>query len=61
MKYTQLYLISYSLSVQFSLVSGARKKRRSAWYTLFVHAFNLPKMWGLFSDSSGLCDVRIQT
>ena len=30
-----------------SLVPGAREKRRSAWYTLFAHAFNLPKMWGL--------------
>ena len=31
----------------FSLVPGAREKRRSAWYTLFAHAFNLPKMWGV--------------
>ena len=30
-----------------SLVPGAREKRRSAWYTLFAHAFNLPKLWGL--------------
>ena len=30
-----------------SLVPSAREKRRSGWYTLFAHAFNLPKMWGL--------------
>ena len=26
---------------------GSGEKRRRAWYTLFAHAFNLPKMWGL--------------
>ena len=31
-----------------SLVPGARKKRRSAWYTLFAHAFNLPGTPGYF-------------
>ena len=30
-----------------SLVPGTHKKRRSAWYTVFVHAFKLSKMWGL--------------
>ena len=34
-------------STSSSLVPGTREKRRSAWYTLFAHAFNLPKMWGL--------------
>ena len=46
-----------------SLVPGARKKRRSACYTLFAHAFNLPKMWGLcaISDSFMSCDFRLRT
>ena len=49
---------------KLSLVPGACEKRKSAWYTLFVHVFNLPQDVGdsgLFSDSSVLCDVRVQT
>ena len=48
---------------QGSLVPGAREKRRSAWYTLFAHAFNLPKCGDsrLFSDSFVLCEVRVRT
>ena len=30
-----------------SLIPAACKKWRSAWYTLFAHAFNLSKMWGV--------------
>ena len=29
---------------RITLVLGAREKRRSAWYTLFAHAFNLPNV-----------------
>ena len=36
-----------SFTSKLSLVHSAREKRRSAWYTLFAHAFNLSKMWGL--------------
>ena len=39
-----------------SFVPGTHEKQRSAWYTLFVHAFNLPKMWGL--RYSTLCVLK---
>ena len=46
-----------------SLVPGAREKKKSTWYTLLRMRLISPRCghFEIFSDSSGLCDVRVWT
>ena len=47
----RLRLHGYEAKVmhESSLVPGAREKRRSAWYTLFAHAFKVAQYPGFLS------------